>query len=86
MAIPLWQVKTGNPVTPDLYNPETLQASPYFREYIREQDPKFLESDFPALETQKATHEKLISLIASGDFVVHNGVSVPRWAIRDESG
>ena len=86
VTIPLWQVKTGNPVTPDLYNPETLQATAYFRAYISEQNPRFFDGDFSTLDVQKEAHQRLMDLIAKSELVEHNGVYVPRWAIQDESG
>ncbi len=60
VTIPLHRVDTGNPVTEDLYNPNTLQATPFFRDHIAVQNPAFHHGNYDSLPGQIEDHERLL--------------------------
>ena len=60
VTIPLWQVDTGNPVTANLYDADTLQATPFFRDHIAEQNPVFHHGNYDSLHRQIEDHERLL--------------------------
>jgi len=60
VPIPLWQIRTGNPVTDDLYDATKLSPRDSFRDYSNNQDPDFGEHDLGDVETLKRNHARLI--------------------------
>lgn len=60
VTIPLWQVDTGNPVTADLYDDHSLQATPHFRDHIAVQNPAFHHGNYDSLPGQIEAHERLL--------------------------
>lgn len=63
VPIPLWQVKTGNPVTGDLYDSEYMIPRNAFRDYSANQHPDFHSGDYLSLPAQKIAHAKLMEII-----------------------
>lgn len=81
----LHRLKTGNAVTPDLYDPEYMIPRQQFRDYSDNQHPDFHEGNYFDIPAQKVAHNKLMRVIAQGELINHNGVMIPKWAIPPQS-